>query len=857
MTRHNGYLAGRSTQTVGYTVRGCSDDFFYGDTAKPKSFSMTPEVGDRFWARPQDILPFAVENLHPNLFIARMAGSYTRTDGASTTDAGGDGFLDRGESFRLRTTLANGGLAEALEVSFTATPLGPAISVDTSAITIAAIPSRGRVTLDLPCTVAPNAVTGVPVRMLFRTTDASGAIAQDTITLIPGRPSTAFADSAAALTGWTAQTPWGLSTTAHSAPRSFTDSPSGEYTPGLNAAITLTAPLSLVGATSASLSFWTRWDIERNWDFARVEVSTNNGTTWTSLQGRYTRRGSGSGTQSDTTYGLDGAQLSWVEESMDLSRFLGRTIRLRFRLTTDGSVEEDGWYVDDIRLTAWTPNTDTGLVATPASLSLTGITGARLDAPVVVRNFTAVPQTVVLSDSPGTGPATGGPEEFTRLLSDPRGDVLFDGADVVEILTQKRTTIFGTVLDMRARVYCPDSALGGIISFDTDQEFTTGLWPTPLGLGLRGRDAGSEFELVIDASGFLADSLGLGTIPIAVLFRTTDTSVTGLPYLPALTRDSLLTITVSGIPFSSLGLNDPDQNVNVTASFARLSPTAAFPDFAPNTGHAVIGAGQGVSWISAPVKSVTIAPGDSSAFAVSVLAARGAGAYTAQLLLSPAGRPPISIPVSMTVLGPGNGRLLLSLPAVSDTLEAGDSTIIPLTVTNAGTADLYWAILDTAVTSWMSVLPPAGQILPGGTAEVQVRLRTAGIPAGTSVHTDLLVVSNDTVQSSFPFPVTLRVEPSTGVGAAGEVPREYALRQNYPNPFNPATTLVLDLPESAPVTMAVVDLLGREVAVLAEGRYLAGRHLLTWNAGNAASGVYFVRVRAGEFTAVRRMLLLR
>jgi hypothetical protein len=339
--------------------------------------------------------------------------------------------------------------------------------------------------------------------------------------------------------------------------------------------------------------------------------------------------------------------------------------------------------------------------------------------------------------------------------------------------------------------------------------------------------------------------------------RTADSSIVGLPIIPALTRDSLLTITVSGIPFSALGLNDPDQNVNATASFARLSVLNAFPDFAPDQGHGTIGTETGASWISAPVWNLSVPAGDSAALPVSVLAARSAGTYSAHLLASAPGQPTQRIPVTMTVTGAGNGHIQLSLSTIADTVQAGDSVAVPLTVSNTGTADLYWGIIDTALTPWVSVMPPAGQTAPGDTTNVTVMLRSAGIPAGTTASTTLLVVANDTVQTPMSLPVSLRVLPFTGVSPEEGIPASFALHQNYPNPFNPATSIRLDLPAASSVSMVVYDILGRETAVLAEGLLPAGIHRFTWEARSAASGVYIVRVQAGASSAVRRMLLIR
>jgi hypothetical protein len=65
------------------------------------------------------------------------------------------------------------------------------------------------------------------------------------------------------------------------------------------------------------------------------------------------------------------------------------------------------------------------------------------------------------------------------------------------------------------------------------------------------------------------------------------------------------------------------------------------------------------------------------------------------------------------------------------------------------------------------------------------------------------------------------------------------------------------VPEAARVTLKIYDVLGREVAVLADGVKEAGFRSIEWNAGNVASGTYFYRLTAGTFTEVKKMMILR
>ncbi|MBN1560293.1 T9SS type A sorting domain-containing protein [candidate division KSB1 bacterium] len=90
------------------------------------------------------------------------------------------------------------------------------------------------------------------------------------------------------------------------------------------------------------------------------------------------------------------------------------------------------------------------------------------------------------------------------------------------------------------------------------------------------------------------------------------------------------------------------------------------------------------------------------------------------------------------------------------------------------------------------------------------------------------------------------------------VVRTFDLAQNYPNPFNPSTTIRFSLPMSANIKIEIYDLLGNRVKLLVDGRYEAGVHSLTLNAGDLAAGIYFYSMSAGDdYYAMRRMTLLK
>jgi outer membrane protein assembly factor BamB len=100
------------------------------------------------------------------------------------------------------------------------------------------------------------------------------------------------------------------------------------------------------------------------------------------------------------------------------------------------------------------------------------------------------------------------------------------------------------------------------------------------------------------------------------------------------------------------------------------------------------------------------------------------------------------------------------------------------------------------------------------------------------------------------------------VGEERRLPGDFALSQNYPNPFNPSTTIEFSLPVQSDVRLTIYDVLGREVQSYTLDRVPAGMHKVVWDGKNrigmqAASGVYYYRLRAGTVVKTRSMILVR
>jgi len=116
---------------------------------------------------------------------------------------------------------------------------------------------------------------------------------------------------------------------------------------------------------------------------------------------------------------------------------------------------------------------------------------------------------------------------------------------------------------------------------------------------------------------------------------------------------------------------------------------------------------------------------------------------------------------------------------------------------------------------------------------------------GSKFQYRLKLVDND---GSFEYSDVVEVEV---------VPNQYELSQNYPNPFNPSTTIRFSLPQASQIKISIYNMIGEQVATIADGMYEAGYHKVTFNASNLPSGAYVYRIESSDFVQVKKMLLLK
>jgi uncharacterized delta-60 repeat protein len=105
---------------------------------------------------------------------------------------------------------------------------------------------------------------------------------------------------------------------------------------------------------------------------------------------------------------------------------------------------------------------------------------------------------------------------------------------------------------------------------------------------------------------------------------------------------------------------------------------------------------------------------------------------------------------------------------------------------------------------------------------------------------------------------TIKYAPLTGIQINnGEIPKDFSLSQNYPNPFNPTTNISFTVPNAGNVKIAVYDMLGREVSVLVNENLNAGSYTYDFNASGLSSGTYFYKMTAGNFSDIKKLVVVK
>jgi hypothetical protein len=343
MTQDNNYTWGAGGPTL-YPTNGGSDDWMYGEqTTKGKIFAYTPELGggsDGFWCPIDRIIPIAQENMIQNILAAYFAGVYASVEENSPT------IVNETEGY-IYYDIQRLGLIEGSGFEVNLQPISPEIFATGANNSYTSMEMLEIVSDSISYTLDPAITGGTPLQFLL-SVNIGDVVFSDTIHKIFGEPIVIFEDDGNSLINWTSSQWDNTTSNYHSATASITDSPFGDYDNNENSSITMINEIDLTTAGYALLSFWGNWEIEAGWDYVQLLASTNGGSSWEPVEGNYTVTGNSNQATGEPLY--DGFQ-SWVMEEIDLSDYLGASVKFRFELISDNYVTEDGFYFDDFTVT--------------------------------------------------------------------------------------------------------------------------------------------------------------------------------------------------------------------------------------------------------------------------------------------------------------------------------------------------------------------------------------------------------------------------------------------------------------------------------------------------------------------------
>ncbi len=270
--------------------------------------------------------------------VVAFAGSLTQIHGGAGWI---DGYaLPGDENLQLLRSVQNTGAVTATQVTAQLSSLTPGVQIISGQASYPDIPASSIVKSVTPYIFSLDKTIACGSDLRFEQVLLSGAVSYtDIFTVTTGIPisrqAALWMDVEGSTAGWNGDTPWGFTTLlSHSPSYSWTDSPGGNYINNQNTALR-TPILDLSAVKETRLSGWIFYDLESGWDYLYIEYSLNGGLTWVQKP----------------IVSFTGKNVAWQRFVLN-TPYLDQqsAAQIRFRLLTDGSVTNDGVYLDDLTL---------------------------------------------------------------------------------------------------------------------------------------------------------------------------------------------------------------------------------------------------------------------------------------------------------------------------------------------------------------------------------------------------------------------------------------------------------------------------------------------------------------------------
>jgi len=175
----------------------------------------------------------------------------------------------------------------------------------------------------------------------------------------------------------------------------------------------------------------------------------------------------------------------------------------------------------------------------------------------------------------------------------------------------------------------------------------------------------------------------------------------------------------------------------------------------------------------------------------------------------------------------------------SDTISTkkGDEFFYQATANDPDSNELFYKFSNYPV--WLTV---TDSVLSGS------------VPASATDTSFSLIVSDGELFDSIKVNININ-EPSSII--TQYTPSQFLLSDNYPNPFNPITNIKIELPENTKFVLSIYDITGKLVHELYNGQLNAGIHILTWDANNIPTGIYFIHYKSDKLNKIIKCTLLK
>lgn len=349
-TAENAFIAGPASLLL-YAVNGGSDDWMYAEqNLKPKILAYTPEVGsneDGFWPQVSRILPLCQLNVDQNIKAAQYSGWYGKIKDLTPE-------VYSSKQNYVKFSAQRYGLQEIDKYRIYIEPVSANIISVGDTVNISN-PLHLQMYIDsLYLELSSSVANGEYFQFNLHMTDGVYDYVKN-ITKIYGSPLMIFSDNCSDMSKWNS-TSWNVAEfNFFSPPFSITDSKYGNYGSNVSKSITLKEGIELPANQPAVLYFKSWYEIERGYDYVQLDLSTDNGSSWITLSCNNTRPGTAMQTGGQAVF--DGNSNTWINNEIQLGDWAGHTVKFRFTLKSNYSINKDGFYFDDVEVHTFSNNT--------------------------------------------------------------------------------------------------------------------------------------------------------------------------------------------------------------------------------------------------------------------------------------------------------------------------------------------------------------------------------------------------------------------------------------------------------------------------------------------------------------------